>query len=292
MNKLFRRYVVGVLMVAVVNIALVNSIVMAAPVTIELHGGNSPQTQAVLTTYLADEPNGISVLVCPGGGYGGLAIQPEGHGIARWLNQHGINGFVLQYRMPQGRNTVPLEDAQTALAVIREHAKQWGIHPRKIGVMGFSAGGHLASTVSTHARKRYERPAFSVLVYPVISFGEHTHGGSRRNLLGSDPSDELIAQYSNELRVNRKTPPAFLTHAIDDTVVRKINSEMYRDACLDHGYRLNIWSCPTEGMALTVTKGLPGMLGRRPLSCGSKVYGKPLLNIKSGRWVQRIDWPW
>ena len=115
MNKFFRRYVVGVLMVAAVNIALVNSIVMAAPVTIELHGGNSPQTQAVLTPYLADTPNGISVLVCPGGGYGGLAIQPEGHGIARWLNQHGITGFVLQYRMPQGRNTVPLEDAQAAL---------------------------------------------------------------------------------------------------------------------------------------------------------------------------------
>ena len=124
MNKFFRRYVGWVLMVAIVNIALVNSIVMAAPVTIELHGGNSPQTQAVLTTYLADTPNGISVLVCPGGGYGGLAIQPEGHSIARWLNQHGITGFVLQYRMPQGRNTVPLEDAQAALAVIREHAKQ------------------------------------------------------------------------------------------------------------------------------------------------------------------------
>jgi acetyl esterase/lipase len=255
MNKLFRRYVVWVLIVAVVNMALVNSIVMAAPITIELHSGNTPQSQAMLTTYLADEPNGISVLICPGGGYSGLAIEPEGHGIARWLNQHGITGFVLQYRMPRGRNTVPLEDAQTALAVIREHAKQWGIHPRKIGVMGFSAGGHLASTVSTHARKRYERPAFSVLVYPVISFGEHTHGGSRRNLLGSDPSDELIAQYSNELRVNRKTPPAFLTHAIDDTVVGKINSEMYRDACLDHGVPVEYLELPNGGHGLNGYQG-------------------------------------
>jgi acetyl esterase/lipase len=255
MNKLFRRYVVWVLMVAVVNIALVTSIVMAAPVTIELHGGNSPQTQAVLTTYLADEPNGISVLVCPGGGYGGLAIQPEGHGIARWLNQHGITGFVLQYRMPQGRNTVPLEDAQAALAVIREHAKQWSVNPRKIGVMGFSAGGHLASTVATHARNRNERPAFSVLVYPVISLGEHTHGGSRRNLLGNEPSDELIAQYSNELRVNRKTPPAFLTHAVDDTVVRKINSEMYRDACLKHGVPVEYLELPNGGHGLNGYQG-------------------------------------
>ena len=255
MKKLFCRYVVWVLLVTVVNMTVVHSSALGEPITVELHRGNSPQTQAVLTTYLADEPNGISVLVCPGGGYGGLAIEPEGHGIARWLNQHGITGFVLQYRMPMGRNTVPLEDAQTALAVIREHAKQWGIHPRKIGVMGFSAGGHLASTVSTHARKRYERPAFSILVYPVISFGEHTHGGSRRNLLGSDPSDELIAQYSNELRVNRKTPPAFLTHAIDDTVVRKINSEMYRDACLDHGVPVEYLELPNGGHGLNGYQG-------------------------------------
>ena len=255
MNMLFRKCVVWVAIVAAVNLALVTSVVMAAPITIELHKGDTPQTQAMLSTYLAEEPNGISVLICPGGSYSGLAIEPEGHGIARWLNQHGITGFVLQYRMPVGRNTVPLEDAQMALAVIREHAKKWTIHPRKIGVMGFSAGGHLASTVSTHARKRYERPAFSVLVYPVISFGEHTHGGSRRNLLGSDPSDQLIAQYSNELRVNRKTPPAFLTHAIDDTVVRKINSEMYRDACLRHRVPVEYLELPNGGHGLNGYQG-------------------------------------
>ena len=255
MNKILCRYVVLVLLVAVVNLTLVNSTAMGAPITIELHRGDSPQTQAVLTTYLAAEPSGVSVLICPGGGYGGLAIDPEGHGIARWLNQHGITGFVLQYRMPKGRNTVPLEDAQTALAVIREHAKQWAVHPRKIGVMGFSAGGHLASTVATHARRRNERPAFSVLVYPVISLGEHTHGGSRKNLLGNNPSNELIAQYSNELRVNRKTPPAFLTHAIDDTVVRKINSEMYRDACLEHGVPVEYLELPNGGHGLDGYQG-------------------------------------
>ena len=250
MNKILCRYVVLVLLVT-----LVNSAARGAPITIELHRGDSPQTQAVLTTYLAEEPSGVSVLICPGGGYGGLAIDPEGHGIARWLNQHGITGFVLQYRMPKGRNTVPLEDAQTALAIIREHAKQWAVHPRKIGVMGFSAGGHLASTVATHARRRNERPAFSVLVYPVISLGEHTHGGSRKNLLGNDPSNELIAQYSNELRVNRKTPPAFLTHAIDDTVVRKINSEMYRDACLEHGVPVEYLELPNGGHGLDGYQG-------------------------------------
>ncbi|MBT3889651.1 MAG: alpha/beta hydrolase [Planctomycetaceae bacterium] len=255
MNRRFCKHAIWVLLVALVNMTLVNSNAMSAPITIELHRGNSPQTQAVLTTYLADEPNGISVLICPGGGYGGLAIQPEGHGIARWLNQHGISGFVLQYRMPKGRNTVPLEDAQMALAMIRKQAKQWSINPRKIGVMGFSAGGHLASTVATHSRNRNERPAFSVLVYPVISLGEHTHGGSRRNLLGNEPSDELIAQYSNELRVNRKPPPAFLTHAVDDTVVRKINSEMYRDACREHGVPVEYLELPNGGHGLNGYQG-------------------------------------
>ncbi len=255
MKKLLCRYVVWVGLVTMVKMTLVTATIMSAPITIELHQGNSPQTQAVLTTYLADEPNGISVLICPGGGYGGLAIQPEGHGIARWLNQHGITGFVLQYRMPKGRNTVPLEDAQTALAVIRKHGKQWSVNPHKIGVMGFSAGGHLASTVATHARNRNERPAFSVLVYPVISLGEHTHSGSRRNLLGNEPSDALIAQYSSELQVNRKTPPAFLTHAVDDTVVRKVNSEMYRDACLEHGVPVEYLELPNGGHGLNGYQG-------------------------------------
>ena len=169
---------------------------------------------------------GTAVLICPGGGYAGVSIINEGLNIAKWFNDLGINAFVLYYRMPNGHTTVPLTDAQAALKIIHKGAKKWGIDKNKIGIMGFSAGGHLASTVGTHFRTKVERPAFMILGYPVVTMAkELTHMGSRYNLLGKNPTDKLVALYSNELQVTKDTPPTFIVHAIDDKTVPIANSE-------------------------------------------------------------------
>lgn len=196
-----------------------------------------------LTVYLpASERNtGAAVLICPGGGYGMLAFDHEGNEIAGWLNEHGIAGIILKYRLPSDqimvdKSTGPLQDAQEAMRVIRRNATGWGINPEKIGVIGFSAGGHLASTLSTHyAEEVYKpkdnitaRPDFSILVYPVISFNtEITHLGSRNNLIGSNPDPEQVRYFSNELQIKPDTPPAFLVHSADDGAVPVMNSIEY-----------------------------------------------------------------
>ncbi len=210
-----------------------------------LGDGQVQETEVFITLYRPAQPNGTAVVICPGGGYGGLAVQPEGHGIAAWLNGHGVTGVVLEYRMPAGRHAVPLLDAQRAVRTVRAHAKDWSIDPAKIGIIGFSAGGHLASTAATHfdagkpeatdaVEKVSCRPDFAILVYPVISMGELTHGGSRNNLLGKDPSAELIELYSNEKQVTDKTPPTFLAHPLDDTVVVPANSRLLYEALQAH----------------------------------------------------------
>ena len=184
---------------------------------------------------------GTAILICPGGGYSLLAIKHEGSQIAEWLNKFGITGIVLKYRLPDktimvNKTIGPLQDAQKAMRIIRRHALEWNVNPDKIGVMGFSAGGHLASTLSTHySDKVYEqldsisaRPDFSILIYPVISMDSSiTHVGSRVNLLGEHPSPELVKKYSNELQVNQNTPPAFLVCSMDDNVVPIENSIRY-----------------------------------------------------------------
>ena len=189
----------------------------------------------------ADIANGTSVIICPGGGYWGLAIEHEGAQIAKWLNGLGITAFVLKYRLPdtaimQNKSIGPMQDGQQAIRIVRGHAKEWGINPDKIGVIGFSAGGHLASTLSTHFNEKvYEpgdstsaRPNFSLLIYPVISMDSTiTHWGSRVNLLGGTPSSELVKHFSNELQVNGQTPPAFLALSIDDYAVPVENSIGY-----------------------------------------------------------------
>jgi acetyl esterase/lipase len=189
----------------------------------------------------AEKSTGTAVLICPGGGYGVLAIGHEGKDIAGWFNSIGISAFVLKYRLPSesimtDKTIGPLQDAQEAMRLIRQNAKEWKINPEKIGVMGFSAGGHLAATLSTHYNdKVYEtdfktsaRPDFSILIYPVISMDSSiTHMGSRITLLGNNPTDEIVKRYSNELQVNKKTPPAFLVHSIDDGTVPVENSINY-----------------------------------------------------------------
>jgi acetyl esterase/lipase len=188
-----------------------------------------------------------AVLVCPGGGYGALALDHEGKQIAAWLNARGVPAFVLHYRLgPRYRHPVPLQDAQRALRLIRSRAREYGIDSDRIGVWGFSAGGHLASTLSTKydAGKKDAgdpidrvgcRPDFSILCYPVIRMDSpHGHAGSRRNLLGDKPDDKLVASLCNDTQVTKDTPPTFLLHTKPDKVVVLANSELYFKALQKH----------------------------------------------------------
>ncbi len=189
----------------------------------------------------SEKATGAAVVICPGGAYGGLAVKHEGSQVAKWLNSLGITAFVLKYRLPddsimKNKSIGPMQDGQQAIRIVRRHAKEWGINPDKIGIMGFSAGGHLASTLSTHFKEKvYDpedstsaRPDFSLLIYPVISMdGNITHWGSRENLLGKNASPKLVKHFSNELQVNEQTPPAFMALSIDDDVVPVQNSIVY-----------------------------------------------------------------
>jgi len=197
-------------------------------------------TVPTIAAYIApkEKATGAAVMICPGGGYGILAASHEGSDLAKWFNERGISAFVLKYRLPDAnamthQHEAPLLDAMQGMKIIRQGAKKWNIDADKIGVMGFSAGGHLAATLSTHynvGEKASEeaKPNFAILMYPVISLlPELAHGGSRDNLLGPDKSEELIRYYSNELQVSAKTPTAFLVHAMDDTGVPPENSIAY-----------------------------------------------------------------
>ena len=187
---------------------------------------NISQPRMLAFPAAKEKANGTAVLICPGGGYSGVSEIKEGEEFARWFNEMGISAFVLYYRMPNGHTEIPLRDAQKAMSIIRERAKEWNIKKSKIGIMGFSAGGHLASTVGTHFKNKAERPAFMILGYPVVTMdAKLTHGGSRTNLLGKNPTEEMVKRYSNELQVTKKTPPTFIVHAKDDGAVPIANSE-------------------------------------------------------------------
>lgn len=187
---------------------------------------NISQPRMLVFPAAKEKANGTAVLICPGGGYSGVSQIKEGEEFARWFNEMGISAFVLYYRMPNGHTEIPLRDAQKAMSIIRERAKEWNIKKSRIGIMGFSAGGHLASTVGTHCKNKAERPAFMILGYPVVTMdAKLTHGGSRTNLLGKNPTEEMVKRYSNELQVTKKTPPTFIVHAKDDGAVPIANSE-------------------------------------------------------------------
>jgi acetyl esterase/lipase len=204
-----------------------------------------------LTPFLpeAGKRNGVAVVVCPGGGYSGLAMQKEGLEVAEWLRSNGIAGVVLRYRCGGGKNQqpVPLQDAQRAIRTVRANAEEWGVDPHRVGILGFSAGGHLASSAATMfeeaqsdsddtIEKQSSRPDFAVLVYPVITFvDESMHRGSRNNLLGEGASEELAESWSTNRRVTEKTPPTFLVHASDDKGVPVKNSLMFYEALVAKG---------------------------------------------------------
>ncbi|HLT71295.1 MAG TPA: alpha/beta hydrolase [Cyclobacteriaceae bacterium] len=203
----------------------------------------SKVTDPELLVYLPpkEKATGAAVVICPGGGYGILAIDHEGYDIAKWLNEMGIAGIILKYRLPsdeimEDRSVGPLQDAQEAIRTVRRKAAEWSLSPDKIGVMGFSAGGHLAGTASTmYAERVYTskdnisaRPDFSLLIYGVLSMQEGiTHGGTKKSLLGDKPGKDKTDRFSNELRVDTKTPPAFLVHSLDDDAVPVENSILY-----------------------------------------------------------------
>ena len=211
-------------------------------------------TKASYTVHLAEKPNGAAVIICPGGGYGGLVVGGEGHGIAKWLNAQGIAGIVLEYRLPAGHDKVPLLDAQKALTLTRTRAAEWKIDPKKVGIIGFSAGGHLAATAATHFTPE-NRPDFAILIYPVITMSVGTHGGSKKNLLGATPSDELVHFYSNEKQVSKDTPPTFLAHALDDKAVPIENSRLFHQACQAKGVASKLLELPNGGHGLNGYKG-------------------------------------
>lgn len=182
------------------------------------------------------------VVICPGGGYRILASSHEGYDIAAKFNEMGVSALVLYYRLPADSTQVekkyaPLQDAQSAIALVRKNAVLWNIDSNKVGIMGFSAGGHLAATASTHFDKDYTgihpsvnlRPDFSILLYPVISMRSFGHGGSTQNLLGKNPTEEELVLFSNEEQVNAQTPKAFIVHASDDNAVPLKNSLLYAE---------------------------------------------------------------
>ena len=228
--------------------------------------GVTEKSNARISVYHPSKPNGTAMVICPGGGYGMLVKGPEGTGIEKWLNQHGITGVVLEYRLPKGKAFRPLNDAQRAIRIVRKSAKDWKIDPRKVGIIGFSAGGHLASTSATHfdLGKRDSndpieqlscRPDFAVLVYPVITMGNGTHHGSRRNLLGKEFTPEMVKLFSNEKQVTKDTPPIFLTHAKNDAVVPVAHSRMFQEALKANGIPHKYLELPSGNHGFNGYKG-------------------------------------
>lgn len=218
-----------------------------------------------LYVYQPASPTGTAVIICPGGGYGILAIDKEGHDVAKKFQEMGITAFVLKYRLPsdlimKDKSLGPLQDALQAIYLVRKNAALWGIDPNKVGIMGFSAGGHLASTASTHfsdmkidnQENISLRPSFSILIYPVITFGTNTHAGSVKNLLGETPTDEQKKYFSSERQVTPQTPPAFLVHANSDKTVPVQNSLRYNEALVKYDVpaEMHIYQAGGHGFGL------------------------------------------
>ncbi|MEZ6061709.1 MAG: GDSL-type esterase/lipase family protein [Planctomycetaceae bacterium] len=243
------------------------------PIEVSLWNGKAPNGDGTfddadpkITVHRPSSGNGTVVVICPGGGYGGLVTDAEGHGIAEWLNGHEITGVVLEYRLPAGRPYVPLLDAQQAIRTVRANAKAWNIDPSRVGIIGFSAGGHLASTAATHfdsgdssatdpVARQSSRPDFAILVYPVVTMDETTHAGCRKNLLGPNPAPEMIELFSNEKQVTKKSSPTFLTHAVDDKAVSADNSRLFFEALKGNGVPTEYLELPSGGHGLNGYQG-------------------------------------
>ena len=228
--------------------------------------GTADKDIPTLTPFLPekDKANGLAIVISPGGGYGGLAAH-EGKDYALRLNQQGVSGFVLKYRLGSAgyRHPVMLGDAARALRYVRAHAADWSVDPKRIGIMGSSAGGHLASTLLTHfdagqpaatnaVERQSSRPDFGILCYAVITMGTNTHQGSKNNLLGKEPSEDLVKLLSNELQVTKDTPPTFLWHTYEDTTVKVENTLEFAAALRRAGvpFDLHIYTKGRHGIGL------------------------------------------
>lgn len=252
-----------------------------SPRTLRLWSGDAPNAAGTedadipsITIYSppAGKANGAAVVVCPGGGYGGLAAH-EGKPVAEWLNTQGITGIVLKYRLgPRYHHPVMKNDVGRAIRMVRANAKEWKIDPKRIGVLGFSAGGHLASTAATHfddgdanasdpVDRVSSRPDAAILIYPVITMTDpFTHAGSRNNLLGNNPSKDLLDLMSNEKQVTSKTPPCFLVHGSDDAVVPVENSLLFSLACRKAGVpvELHVYEHGPHGFGMAANDPILG----------------------------------
>ena len=228
--------------------------------------GNADKDIPTLTVYLPApaKATGAAIVICPGGAYAGLAPH-EGKSYALWLNEQGISGFVLKYRLAPGGYPHPamLQDAARAVRTVRARAEEWKLDPKRIGIIGSSAGGHLASTLLTHfdagkadaadaIERVSSRPDLGILCYPVITMGEFTHGGSKKNLLGENPSPELVKELSNELQVTQATPPCFIFHTAEDTAVPVENALRFAGALRQAGvpFDLHIYERGQHGIGL------------------------------------------
>lgn len=257
--------------VAMIALAMTSSSTRAAePQTLRLWEGDAPGALGqersekpsndvpTITVYPPPEGknNGGAIVICPGGGYGGLAAH-EGKPVADWANSLGMTGVVLRYRLgPKYKHPAMQHDVNRAIRMVRHHAKDWGVDPKRVGVLGFSAGGHEASTAATHydagkddgdaIDKQSCRPDVAILIYPVITMTDpHTHKGSRKNLLGAEPAPELIEKMSNEKQVTKDTPPTFLVHSSDDKVVPIENSFLFAAALAKNGVPFTLVSFKT-----------------------------------------------
>lgn len=239
---------------------------------VSLWSGQAPQGDGKFETIASelkvflpsqDKATGAAVVICPGGGYIRLMVNFE---IVEWLNAQGIAAILLEYRLPDGRPMVPLLDAQRTIRTVRANASAWKIAPNRIGILGFSAGGHVASTAGTHFDAGHAddadpierlscRPDFMLLVYPVVTMGDKTNAGSKAKLLGADPKAELVRFFSNETQVTRDTPPAFLVHAADDKAVPPDNSRNFVAALKAHQVPVEYLELPSGGHGLNGNKG-------------------------------------
>ncbi|MEA3189358.1 MAG: hypothetical protein QOD99_3188 [Chthoniobacter sp.] len=227
--------------------------------------GSAPEDIPTLTPYFpaAENASGAAMVICPGGSYGHLADH-EGIGYARWLAENGVAGFVLKYRLgPRYHHPAMLDDAERAIRLVRARAAEWKIDPKRVGIIGSSAGGHLAATLLTHSDagspeakdpidRESSRPDLGVLCYAVITMGDETHGGSRKNLLGENPAPELVAELSNEKHVTPQTPPCFIFHTWEDKAVKVENALMFADALRANSvpFDLHIYEKGAHGMGL------------------------------------------
>ena len=242
-------------------------------------------TDPLLQVYQPESPNPSrsAIIVCPGGGYTFLSWQFEGVRVAQWLNSLGIVAIVLKSRLPEDQlfsnsSHAPLEDVRKAITMVRDRSAEWKIDPGKIGIAGFSAGGHLAASASTQYSNDQEKPNFSILIYPVITMDESfTHMGSRMALIGPDPTPEMVRRFSNELQVSRSTPPAFMVHTTDDEAVPYANSVRYFEALTQaeiEGSELHLFPQGGHGYNLAIEE--KGTISSWPSLCE--------------RWLQANGW--